>query len=133
MEGEQIMKFFNILLCLLILFSSCENSKYVFNDGVLKIEVKIKSNDEIGQGIYKLKVFIQVQNLSEEVYQFDLNNMEFNLSTDSSYKVYIDSIASRLITKRKIEPHEVYKENLYLIIQGDNEVELQSINYLSTD
>lgn len=127
------MKYYWILLCVVLLFSSCETSKYIFDDEILRIEIDIKNCKKIEQEIYKLKGSVKVQNLTEDVFLFDLNKLNLKLSSESSYGVYIDSIASRLVKVVKIEPYETYKENLYWIIKTNSKVEVEGIYYSITD
>ncbi len=127
------MKYYWILLCIVLLFSSCKTSKYIFDDDTLRIEIDIKNSKKIEQEIFKLKGSVKVQNLTEDVCLFDLRKLNLKLSSESSYGVYIDSIGSRLVKVQKIEPHEMYKENLYWIIKTNSEVKIEGICYLFTD
>lgn len=64
---------------------------------------------------------------------FDLSKLKLKISNDPSYRVYIDSIATRLLDMQKIESHEVYRENLYWIIHANNEVKIERIDYSIAD
>lgn len=123
------MKYCLILLSIFLFFSSCKTSNYIYEDENLRIEIEIKKNNKIDDNTYKLKSLVKVQNLTEKVCQFDLQKIELQTANNASYEIYIDSIASRLIEVQKIEPHKNYTENVYWIINSNNDPIIHGINY----
>ncbi|WP_407436569.1 hypothetical protein [Treponema sp.] len=123
------MKYCLILLSILLFFSSCKTSNYIYEDENLRIEIEIKKNNKIDENTYKLKSSVKVKNLTENLCQFDLRKIELQTANNVSYAVYIDSISSRLIEVQKIQPHKDYTENIYWILNSSNDPIIQGINY----
>lgn len=123
------MKYYLLLLCSLIFFTDCDTSKFYCEDEKLKIEVEIKKIKEIEQNTYKLRCCVRVQNLTDEVYLFDLKKIQLQIENKTEYGIYIDSIASRLIEVQKIKPRMMYNENVYWIVHSNNKIVIHGINY----
>ena len=109
--------------------SSNKSEKLFFCNEKFKIEIEIKNKEKIEKEVYKIKALVRVNNLSDFVYDFNLNNLKLQTSTDVSYQIYIDSIASRLIESKKLKPHMEYKENVYWIVDSNKDFEIQGISY----
>lgn len=123
------MKYCLIILPIFLLFSSCKVPDYKYEDENIRIEIIIKKNSKIDNNSYKLKSLVKVQNLTEQIYKFDLRKIELQTKENVSYDLYIDSVASRLIEVQEIEPHKDYTENVYWILNSNKNPIIKGINY----
>ena len=121
------MKYYLIPFCLLVLFSSCNSQKFIFKNEKINIEVEIQETKKIELNTYKIKGSVTVSNLTDNVLLFDLNKIQ--LKPNYEYKIYIDSIASRLIEVQEIKPYEIYNINVYWIVHSKKELVIYEIEY----
>ena len=118
-----------LLLCLLFLCTSCDSLKYNFKNQKIEMNLKIHTIKEIETYTYKIKGKLQVKNLTENICLFDLRNIELKSDGNIEYKIYIDSIATRLIEVQEIKPHEMYIENVYCIVYSDKKLLIKELDY----
>ena len=116
-------------ICSLFLFTSCDSLKYNFKNQKIEMNLKIHTIREIETCTYKVKGKLQVKNLTENISLFDLRNIELKSEDNIEYKIYIDSIATRLIEVQEIKPHEIYIENVYWIVHSDKKLLIKELDY----
>ncbi len=116
-------------LCSVFLFCSCKNQEYTFKDENIEIDIRGITIKKIEHNEYKIKGIVQVKNLTDKNYCFNLRNIKLKTSSDTNYEVYIDSIASVLIERQEIKPYATYTKNVYWIVYSDNELSIEGIDY----
>ncbi|MCR5081734.1 MAG: hypothetical protein K6B17_10355 [Treponema sp.] len=116
------------ILCSVFLFYSCNSQEYTYKDENIEINLELQSVDMLDDNTYKIKGFIHVKNLTENTYFFDLRNVKLKSEKNIQDRIYIDSIASRLIEPQKLVSHTTYNEKVYWIIHSSSKPVISGID-----